>query len=425
MTRLALALLLAAFPAVSNAQTAPPVAQVAASVPASPLDLFYFARNQAPVWLKDESTRSAATAFAALLRNADLDGLADGPQLAGTVETAIAASDDKTISAAWVRFVEALKAPVKEVSFGDAALQLETPSEAAILAGLAKADSLADYVKQTAAVNPFYAALRDASVKQGATADPHVRATLGRLRLIPTKGRLILVDAANAQLMLLDDGRVVDSMKVIVGQPKFPTPLLAGKIWYVTFNPYWHIPHDVAQRKVAPIVLKRGVSYLKAARYETVAAFGKDEDPIDPATIDWKGVANGSVQVNIRQLNGPNNMMGKMKFGFANDYGVFLHDTPHKDLFAKAKRDLSLGCVRLERPEAGAQWLLGRDPVAPNGDVEQHVAVDGGVPIYITYMTARPDGDTIAYADDVYGLDVPGRAKTQVAAVADGDSKAQ
>jgi murein L,D-transpeptidase YcbB/YkuD len=424
VTRLALALLLAAFPAALNAQTAPPLPQTPASAPASPLDLFYAARNQAPVWLQDESTRGAATAFVALLRNADLDGLADGPQLAATVEAAIGANDDRTISAAWVRFVQALKAPVKEVSFGDPALQLEAPREAAILAALAKAPSLADYVKQTAAVNPFYAALRDAAVKQGATADPHVRATLDRLRLIPSKGRLILVDAANAQLMLLDDGRVVDSMKVIVGQPKFPTPLLAGKIWYVTFNPYWHIPHDVAQRKVAPIVLKRGVSYLKAARYETVAAFGKD-DLIDPASVDWKGVANGSVQVNIRQLNGPNNMMGKMKFGFANDYGVFLHDTPHKDLFAKAKRDLSLGCVRLERPEAVAQWLLGRDPLPPSDDVEQHVPVDGGVPIYITYMTARPDGDTIAYADDVYGLDVPGAPKTQVAAAADGDSKAQ
>jgi murein L,D-transpeptidase YcbB/YkuD len=418
-------LLLASLPAVLSAQSSAPLPQLPASVPASPLDLFYAGRNQAPLWLKDESTRSAATAFVALLRNADLDGLADGPQLAGTVEAAIAANNDKTISAAWVRFVQALKAPVKGVSFGDPALQLETPSAAAILAEVARAPSLADYVRQTAAVNPFYAALREAAVKQGATGDPHVRATLDRLRLIPAKGRLILVDAANAQLMLLEDGRVVDSMKVIVGQPKFQTPLLAGKIWYVTFNPYWHIPHDVAQRKVAPIVIKRGVSYLKAARYETVAAFGKDEDPIDPTTVDWKAVAEGTIQVNIRQLNGPNNMMGKMKFGFANDYGVFLHDTPHKDLFAKAKRDLSLGCVRLERPEAVAQWLLGRDPLPPSDDVEQHVPVDGGVPIYITYMTARPDGDTIAYADDVYGLDVPGAPKTQVAAAADGDSKAQ
>jgi murein L,D-transpeptidase YcbB/YkuD len=304
-------------------------------------------------------------------------------------------------------------------------LSSKVQDAAEILAAAAKAPSLSAHVTQTAAINPFFAALRDAAVKQGATADPHVRATLNRLRLIPAKGKLILVDAANAQLMQVEDGRVVDSMKVIVGKPQFPTPLLAGKIYYVTFNPYWHIPQDVAQRKVAPVVLKRGVSYLKAARYETLAAFGKDESPIDPATVDWKSVADGTVQVHIRQLNGPNNMMGAMKFGFANDYGVYLHDTPHKDLFAKARRNLSLGCVRLEHPDRLAQWLLGRDPTPPTADVEQHVPLDKGVPIYNSYMTARADGDRIVFADDVYGLDSGKPVRISSAVAPDGDAAAR
>jgi murein L,D-transpeptidase YcbB/YkuD len=98
-------------------------------------------------------------------------------------------------------------------------------------------------------------------------------------------------------------------------------------------------------------------------------------------------------------------MMGKMKFGFVNDYGIFLHDTPHKELFAKAKRTLSLGCVRVERPQQLAQWLFGREPPAPSDDAEQNVRIDEGVPIYISYLTARRDGDAIAFADDVYKLD--------------------
>ena len=98
-------------------------------------------------------------------------------------------------------------------------------------------------------------------------------------------------------------------------------------------------------------------------------------------------------------------MMGKMKFGFVNDYGIFLHDTPHKDLFAKAKRNLSLGCVRVERPQQLAEWLLGREPTPPGDDSEQNVQIDHGVPIYISYLTARPDGEAIAFADDVYKLD--------------------
>jgi len=99
-------------------------------------------------------------------------------------------------------------------------------------------------------------------------------------------------------------------------------------------------------------------------------------------------------------------MMGKMKFGFVNDYGIFLHDTPHKDLFDKARRNLSLGCVRVEHPQELAEWLFGREPPVPGDDAEQNVRIgEGGVPIYISYLTARPDGETIAFADDVYKLD--------------------
>jgi murein L,D-transpeptidase YcbB/YkuD len=196
-------------------------------------------------------------------------------------------------------------------------------------------------------------------------------------------------------------------MNVLVGKPHYPTPQQAGKIWYVTFKPYCHIPQDVAKRKVAPIVLKRGVKYLRAARYETVAAFGGDkEEPIDPESVDWKAVAKGEVEVHIRQLTGPHNMMGKMKFGFVNDYGIFLHDTPHKELFAKARRNVSLGCVRVERPEEFARWLFGKEPPVPGDDAEQNVRIgESGVPIYISYLTARPDGEAIAFADDVYKLD--------------------
>jgi murein L,D-transpeptidase YcbB/YkuD len=386
----------------------------------SAVETFYAARAGAPVWFRDTDSRAAAGKLAALLHNAELDGLADAAELASAVDASIArgmADDDKTISVAWLRYVLALKAPVNGVSYGDPALALKAPTADAILAEAAAAPSLSAHVDQVTAINPFYSALRSAVVKQGLASDDRIRATLDRLRLVPGRGRAILVDVANAELMLLEDGRVVDSMKVIVGKEAAPTPLLAGTIHYVTFNPYWHIPQDVARRKVAPIILKRGVSYLKSARYETVAAFGGEkEQPIDPESVDWKAVADGTVEAHIRQKAGPGNMMGAMKFGFVNDYGIFLHDTPHKNLFAKAKRNLSLGCVRVERPERLAQWLLGRDPIPPSDGSEQLVQVDKGVPIYISYLTARPNGEVLAFADDVYGLDPKAGAKVTAVA---------
>jgi murein L,D-transpeptidase YcbB/YkuD len=396
---------------VAPAPASTPVTALAPA-PAASSDVapFYATHPATLIWLKDADTRAAAAKLIEVLKRAPIDGLADGPALAASVETALASgtpADDQIVSTAWVRYVQALQRPVAGVSFGDPTLQLKAPSADAILADATAMPSLATYIDSVSNVNPFYAALRSDAIAAGQEDDPHVLATLDRLRLIPAKGRAILVDAANAQLMMLEDGQVVDTMKVIVGKADFPTPLLAGKIWYVTFNPYWHIPQDVTKRKVAPIVLKRGVKYLKAARYQTVEAFGGDKEvPIDPESIDWKAVAAGKVEAHIRQLTGPHNMMGKMKFGFVNDYGIFLHDTPHKDLFDKARRNLSLGCVRVERPPELAEWLFGGPPPVPSDDAEQNVRIGKeGVPIYISYLTARPDGDTIAFADDVYKLD--------------------
>ena len=87
---------------------------------------------------------------------------------------------------------------------------------------------------------------------------------------------------------------------------------------------------------------------------------------LDPETVDWKAVAAGTADVHIRQLPGPGNMMGAIKFGFANGLGIYLHDTPNKELFGKAKRNFSLGCVRVEDATRLARWLLGREPVAPS-----------------------------------------------------------
>ena len=394
---------------------APKPVAILAPTPAADSNVapFYATRAGALIWMRDAGTRAAGTKLVELLKNGGIDGFSEGPALASSVETALAggtAADDQIVSSAWVRYVQALERPVQGISFGDRALQLKPSTVRDILSDALAAPSLVTHVDAVAGVNPFYSALRSDAIAQGRQDDPHVRATLDRLRLVPAKGRAIVVDVANAQLMLLDDGKVTNTMKVIVGKPDFQTPLIASKIWYVTFNPYWHIPQDVAKRKVAPIVIKRGVSYLQAARYQTVAAFGGDkEEPIDPTSVDWKAVAAGDVEVHIRQLTGPHNMMGKMKFGFINDHGIFLHDTPHKDLFDKTKRNLSLGCVRVERPQELAEWLFGHEPPIPNDDAEQNVRIGKeGVPIYLTYLTARSGGEAITFADDVYKLDGAG-----------------
>ena len=294
--------MLAAAPAEARKKAPPPPPPPAPVIPQvksgdAGVDAYYFYdRSGTPIWLRDDAGRQAAAKVAEVLDRAPIDGLPEGPALAASVRTAIAGgtlTDDAAISVAWLKYVRALKAPIAGVDYGDSALKPAIPTAKEALSDVVTAPSMLARVSDIAAVNPLYSALREQAIASAQVADPRVRASLDRLRLLPATGRAIMVDVASAQLWMLENGQPVDNMKVVVGKTTSPTPLLAGTVHYVTFNPYWHILDDVARRKVAPIVLKRGVAYLKAAKYDTVASWG-DPQPVDPKTIDWKAVAAGT-----------------------------------------------------------------------------------------------------------------------------------
>ena len=126
---------------------------------------------------------------------------------------------------------------------------------------------------------------------------------------------------------------------------------------------------------------------------------------IDPTTIDWQAVADGRQKVLIRQQPGAHNSMGRIKFMFPNSEGVYLHDNPERELFEQAARLYSGGCVRLESAWRLSRWLFGRDLTWKGAGTEEEVKLDKPVPVYITYLTAVPDGSQVAFLDDVYGRD--------------------
>ena len=203
---------------------------------------------------------------------------------------------------------------------------------------------------------------------------------------IPARGRYVLVDAASAQLFMIENGRVVDSMRVIVGKPSTATPTIRSTIYYATLNPYWNVPVDLARTIIAPHVLQEGPSYLREKGYEVLTSFGDDAEVLPADDVDWRAVAAGRETVYVRQRPGPANSMGRMKFGFENSGGIYLHDTPKKELFWESERNLSNGCVRLEDAPRLARWMLGRDPSVDSADPEQHVPLRQAVHIVITYL---------------------------------------
>lgn len=205
----------------------------------------------------------------------------------------------------------------------------------------------------------------------------------------PARGRYVLVDAASARLFMMEDGRVRDSMRVIVGKPEASTPALKSVLHYATLNPYWNVPPDLARKIIAPRVLKDGNAYLTERGYEVVTSFA-DPQVLAPDSVDWEKVVSGETTVKIRQRPGPANSMGQLKFNLANADGIYLHDTPKKELFAQDQRNLSNGCVRLEDAPRFARWLLGNEPPLGSASPEQHVPIPtGGVPVTIAYLDSR------------------------------------
>jgi murein L,D-transpeptidase YcbB/YkuD len=218
--------------------------------------------------------------------------------------------------------------------------------------------------------------------------------------------RYVVVDVGAAEAYLVDHDRIVDGMRVVVGAPKTKTPMMAVLLKDAKANPYWNVPPELIRSLTAKRIGQQGLSYLKDFHYEVLSDWSGNGTPVDPKTVNWKAIASGTKQptVLVRQLPGPWNSMGKMKFEMPNEYGIYLHDTPHKELFGDTDRWVSNGCIRLEDYKRFASWVFGGVP-QPSGSREQTFPVPQPVPVFITYLTASARGNGVVFRPDPYGWD--------------------
>jgi L,D-transpeptidase YcbB len=420
----AAAIALAAGAIVSPAAAQP--AQASAAIHAAAgqdVSDFYEARDERPLWFSQ--TGGQAHLLLELLRTAEFDGLDPDRYRLDAVEKAIRAASsgnkramrraDQMLSRAFVDYIRDLRrAPNTGTLYVDEELKPHPPSAGAILEAAAKAPSLERYVSEMRWMNPLYGQLRTALASGGYTPEQRdlIRVNLERARELPGgNGRYVVVNAAAQRLFMYDNGEAVDSMRVVVGKPIYPTPMMAAYIRFANLNPYWYVPADLAAERIAPNVLKQGRAYLERQGYQVVSDFVGDPQIFDPSIIDWQAVADGRMKVLIRQLPGPHNSMGRIKFMFPNSVGVYLHDNPERELFEQAARLYSGGCVRLEAAWRLSRWLFGKDLTWEGAGAEEKVPLDKPVPVYITYLTAVPDGSSVAFLDDVYSRDKEQLAK--------------
>jgi L,D-transpeptidase YcbB len=215
-----------------------------------------------------------------------------------------------------------------------------------------------------------------------------LRLNLDRWRWLPNDlgERYVLVNIAGFELEVVDRGRVIESMNVVVGNESTETPIFSDSIRHVVVNPYWNVPDGIMARTIAP-------------------AMALDPDYL--AKHDMEMVSG-----RVRQRPGPQNSLGRYKFIFPNEHDVYLHDTPDGHLFSRAERAFSSGCVRIERPRDFARLLLrlqsDRDPDSLDGifasGKERWIELDRPLPVYLLYFTAwvQEDG-MVRFHHDVYG----------------------
>lgn len=419
------------------APVAPPAPQVALPASANGVNVrYYYERRQYPaIWFGAKGGDAAIGQLLSILRRAPIDGMSDGPQVAATVEATVQrarTSNDPmqvkaaelALSAAWADYVQTIKRPSTNVIYGDPSLAVTPPHLDRTLALAEAAPSLAQHLQSVASVNSYYAAIRDVAIAEatanGGRASDKVLLNLERARIIQGGGKYILVNSAEQRLHMIEGGQSVGSMKVVVGdldKLKLPTPIIASTMHYAVANPYWHVPDHLIRKTVAPAVAKQGESYLRARGYQIISGFNKDPQILPASSVDWKAVVAGTTKVILRQNPGGQNSMGRMKFPFPNREGIFLHDTPTREYFSRSNRALSNGCIRVEDYRRLANWLFGRDVAAVGSDPEQHIALPGGVPVYVTYLTMVPSTTGMASFDDRYGWDRPGAMAGGMSAV--------
>ena len=234
-----------------------------------------------------------------------------------------------------------------------------------------------------------------------------IEIAIERTRWTPAvNGPAIIVNIPEFKLHAIGDSEL--EMRVVVGKADgHKTPVFDGDLQHVVFRPYWSVPPSIQRNEIAP---KLTAGYAARNNYQIVDDSGRVMDVNDDTV---RRVRNGSLSV--RQKPGTSNALGLVKFLFPNDNNVYLHSTPSQSLFARARRDFSHGCVRVEDPVKLAEWVLHEKPewtrekiqATINGKRDDvYVKVDEPITVKITYQTvvAQSNGE-IHFFEDIYGHD--------------------
>jgi peptidoglycan hydrolase-like protein with peptidoglycan-binding domain len=224
--------------------------------------------------------------------------------------------------------------------------------------------------------------------------------------------RYLIVNIPAQQIETVSGGRVFSKHNAIVGRPERPSPVVMTALSDVNFNPYWNAPVSIVEKDLIP-KMRGGNDILREMNIRVFKGFGGPE--IDPDSVNWRTAIPDDYH--FRQEPGEHNAMATAKINFPSPFGVYMHDTPEKQLFNSNNRFFSSGCVRVQNMPLLVNWVLngqdgiGEAEIATLGETLERRDVKLATPpqVRFAYLTAWPTtGGTVAFRKDIYELDGTG-----------------
>ena len=220
--------------------------------------------------------------------------------------------------------------------------------------------------------------------------------------------RYVLANIPAARIEAIEDGVAVSRHTAVVGKPDRPSPEINSKIVQINFNPYWTVPPSIVQKDLIP-KMQDQPDYLTKNH---IRIFDSRQRELQPSEINW--YSEDATHYSFKQDPGSLNSLGSIRINFPSAYGVYMHDTPLKNLFGDDFRFHSSGCMRVQNVRQLVAWLLEGtrgwsleeiDRVIKSGD-RKDAQLTKPVPLHWVYVTAWSGADgVVQFREDIYGKD--------------------
>jgi murein L,D-transpeptidase YcbB/YkuD len=220
--------------------------------------------------------------------------------------------------------------------------------------------------------------------------------------------RIVVANIPAAQIEAIENGVVVSRHIAVAGKPDQPSPDIQSKIVQINFNPFWTVPVSIIRSDLLPKI-QAEPDYLSKNH---IRVFDTDSNELPPSQIDWYSAE--AVNYKFKQDPGDFNSLGSIRINFPSVHGVYMHDTPSKNLFGEDFRFASPGCMRVQNVRELVYWILAESPGWSKAEIDaviksgesKDAEIAKTLPLYWVYVTAwaTPDG-VVQFRDDIYSRD--------------------